>query len=177
MPVPDLLPPRGTRRNVEMAARNGEAPFNSAEEAWFWFMSWRLMVEDGGTPGYEGRGRTCMPLDMLACLRRLVKPGRLTRRHLQVLAGFGRRLEAPGHGPLGRLWDEGMARLEELFRAKGIVAPEARNAANHRKGGVCAAARNAAKHRDGGVSRRRAQRGESSKWRHSPPPQSQGLPA
>ena len=99
----------------------GEAPFRSAEEAWFWFMSWRLMVEDGGTPGYEGRGRPCMPLDMLACLRRLVKPGGLTRRQLQVLTGFGRRLEAPGHGPLARLWDEGMARLEELFRAKGIV--------------------------------------------------------
>ena len=115
MPVPDRSPPRATRHA-------GEKPFNNAEEAWFWFMSWRLMVEDGGTPGYDGRGRPCMPLDMLACLRRLVKPGRLTRRHLQVLAGFGRRLEAPGHGPPARLWDEGMARLEELFRAKGIVA-------------------------------------------------------
>ena len=68
-----------------------------------------------------GAGRACR-WNMLACLRRLVKPGRLTRRHLQVLAGFGRRLEAPGHGPLAQLWDEGMARLEELFRAKGIVA-------------------------------------------------------
>ncbi len=85
-------------------------------------MSWRLMVEDGGAPGHEGRGRPCMPLDMLACLRRLVKPGRLTRRQLRVLAEFGGRLEAPGHGPLAWLWEEGMARLEELLRAKGIVA-------------------------------------------------------
>ena len=26
--------------------------------------------------------------------------------------------------PFARLWDEGMARLEELFRAKGILAPK-----------------------------------------------------
>ncbi len=100
----------------------GEAPFRSAEEAWFWFMSWRLMVEDGGTPGYDGRGRPCMPLDMLACLRRLVKPGGLTRLQLKVLARFGRRLEAPGHGPLARLWEDAMARLDELLRDKGIVS-------------------------------------------------------
>ena len=99
----------------------GETPFRSAEEAWFWFMSWRLTVEDGGTPGYEGRGRPCTPLDMLACLRRLVKPGRLTRRHLRVLTAFGRRLEAPGHGPAARLWREAMARLDGVLRAKGIV--------------------------------------------------------
>ena len=124
MPVSDLpsSPP----------APIGDKPFDNAEEAWFWFMSWHLMVEDGGTPGYEGRGRPCMPLDMLACLRRLVKPGRLTRRHLRVLAEFGRLLQAPGHGPLATLWEEGMVRLEELFRAKGIVAhkgPATRNAA------------------------------------------------
>ena len=141
MPVPDLSPPRATRRIVEMAAlapppRAGEEPFNNAEEAWFWFMSWRLMVEDGGTPGHEGRGRPCTPLDMLACLRRLVKPGRLTRRHLQVLAGFGRRLEAPGHGPLARLWEEGMARLEELFRAKGIVARKGTKYRKHAAAGL-----------------------------------------
>ena len=104
------------------APQAGERPFKNAEEAWFWFMSWRLIVEDGGTPCHDGRGRPCVPLDMLACLRRLVKPGGLTRRPRQVLAGFGRRLETPGHGPLYRLWEEGMARLEELFRAKGIVA-------------------------------------------------------
>ncbi len=120
MPVSDLSPaPRHLRMAPPPA---GEAPFANAEEAWFWFMSWHLMVEDGGTPGYEGRGRPCMPLDMLACLRRLVKPGRLTRRHLRVLTEFGRRLQAPGHGPLATLWDEGMARLEDVFRAKGIVA-------------------------------------------------------
>ena len=109
MPVSDLsLPPVA------------EEPFNNAEEAWFWFMSWRLIVEDGGTPGHEGRGRPCMPLDMLACLRRLVKPGRLTRAQLQVMARFGRRLEAPpGRSPLARLWEDGMARLEELLRSQG----------------------------------------------------------
>ena len=115
-------------------------------------MSWRLMVEDGGTPGHEGRGRPCTPLDMLACLRRLVKPGRLTRRHLQVLAGFGRRLEAPGHGPLARLWEEGMARLEELFRAKGIVARKGPNTGMP--------PRNAANRTKWRRLRRRAQRGE-----------------
>ena len=118
MPDPNLVPPL---REMPPA---DELPFDNAEEAWFWFMSWRLIVEDGGTPSFEGRGRPCMPLDMLACLRRLVKPGRLTRRQLQVLAGFGRRLETPAHQPFARLWDEGMARLEELFRAKGILAPK-----------------------------------------------------
>ena len=111
MPVPDAAPESGC-----------EMPFNNAEEAWFWFMSWRLVVEDGGAPGHEGRGRPCTPFDMLACLRRLAAPGLLTRRHLQVLARSGRRLEAPVHGPLARLWAEGMARLEGLLRAKGIVA-------------------------------------------------------
>ncbi len=98
-----------------------ERPFDNAEEAWFWFMSWRLVVEDGGTPGHEGRGRPCSPLDMLACLRRLVKLGQLSRRQMQVLAGFGRRLEPPAGGPFARLWDDAMTRLDALLRAKGIV--------------------------------------------------------
>ncbi len=101
-----------------------DAPFDNAAQAWFWFMAWRTAVEDGATPSYEGRGRPCSPLDMIACLRRLVALGRLTRRHLQALTRFGRRFEhpRPERDPASRLWDEGLSRLEELFRAKGIVA-------------------------------------------------------
>ena len=127
MPVPDLSRPP-----------TGERPFDNAEEAWFWFMAWRLAVEDGGTPSHEGRGRPCMPLDMLACLRRLAGPGRLTRLHLRVLAGFGRRLKAPGYGPLAKLWDESMAHLDELFRAKGIVARKGRGSREPGNRGIAA---------------------------------------
>ena len=67
-------------------------------------------------------GRPCTLLDMLACLRRLVKPGVLADRHRRVLTGLGRRLEAPAHGPLARLWEEGMAGLEDPLRVKGVVA-------------------------------------------------------
>ena len=110
MPVSDFSPDTAARKAVQ-----------NAEEAWFWFMSWRLAVEDGGAPGHEGRGRPCTPFDMLACLRRLVKPGLLDPA---APAGAD-----PIRPPLrnaaaraDRLWEEGMARLEDLLRAKGIVA-------------------------------------------------------
>lgn len=103
-------------------------PFDSAEQAWFWFMqSYEARCAGARLRAGEGElRRPCEPLDVLRAVDRLYRQRRLVRDHLAVLAHYGRRLMAPdprrrleqrAHG----LWDEALARLDPVLRRKGIV--------------------------------------------------------
>ncbi|MCY4394643.1 MAG: hypothetical protein OXC10_05870 [Rhodospirillaceae bacterium] len=104
-------------------------PFDNAEEAWFWAMSCLVAREDGarfvaGLAHYE---RPCSPDDLIVSAERMGAAGRLKRSHLQVLAGYGRRLLAPDSRArdeqrAARLWDEALDLLATVWRRKGIVA-------------------------------------------------------
>ncbi|MEI6558952.1 MAG: hypothetical protein WCO00_11145 [Rhodospirillaceae bacterium] len=104
-------------------------PFDSSEEAWFWF----VQAHDARAAGARvtaGQGlvpRPCEPVDVLRVVDRLYRQRRLVRDHLAVLVHYGRRLMAPD--PARRLeqrasglWAEAFAALTPALRTKGIVA-------------------------------------------------------
>jgi len=103
-------------------------PFADVEEAWFWFVQARTAQQQGArvAAGMSTTPRPCEPLDILAVVDRLYRRRRLTHEHLEVLARHGQALTPPG-GPGKRqqrdaaLWDEAVAILAPVLRAKGIV--------------------------------------------------------
>lgn len=106
----------------------GGVPFDSANEAWFWFILAHEARQAGariraGAGLYE---RPCEPLDILRVTDRLYRQRRLLRDHLLVLAHYGRRQMAPEpdrprEARDDRLWREAFAVLTPALRAKGIV--------------------------------------------------------
>ena len=103
-------------------------PFESVEEAWFWFVAAQEARIDGAR-FVAGAGlipRPCEPLDILQTVDALYRRRRLLREHLLVLRHYGRRRLAPddrrvkelrAHG----LWSEALERLGEVLERKGIV--------------------------------------------------------
>lgn len=107
---------------------SGTTPFDSAEEAWFWFIL-AHEARQAGARIRAGAGlisRPCEPLDILRAADRLYRQRRLLRDHLLVLAHYGRRQMPPesnrpreirDHG----LWQEAFRILTPVLIAKGIV--------------------------------------------------------
>ncbi len=109
-------------------------PFDSAEQAWFWFIRCQKMRNDGASycPSKESSPRPCDPDDLYRIVRRLHQNNRLSDEHLSVLSKFGV-LECPPdarHGPeqrAARVWDEAMDRMLSTLMTKGIVViPQAK---------------------------------------------------
>lgn len=108
-------------------------PFESAEEAWFWFMQSYDARNDGARviAGQALLPRPCEPLDILKCVDRLYRNRRLQRDHLLVLRHYGRRLMAPDvrrpkESRAHTLWEEAMMRLEVVLEKQGIVKLQSR---------------------------------------------------
>lgn len=103
-------------------------PFNSVEEAWFWFVQ-AYDARAAGVRFIAGLGavaRPCEPLDVLRALDRLHRQRRLERDHLCVLVHYGRRMDAPDprrdrEARASCLWSEALSRLAPALREKGIV--------------------------------------------------------
>lgn len=103
-------------------------PFQSAEEAWFWFVAAQAAKEDGARY-VSGAGlypRPCEPVDILKVLDRLHRNCRLLRDHLLVLRHYGRRNMAPDPTRAKErcayaLWTEALERIGECLVRKGIV--------------------------------------------------------
>ena len=103
-------------------------PFNSAEEAWFWFIAAQEAKSDGArfTSGLGLLPRPCEPLDILKAVDRLYRHRRLCRDHLLVLRHYGRRRLPPDDRRVKELrahtlWHEAMERIGEVLENKGIV--------------------------------------------------------
>ena len=103
-------------------------PFESAEEAWFWFINAQEAKNDGAKY-VSGAGlykRPCEPLDIMNVLDRLYRKRRLQRDHLLVLRHYGRRQVAPDRYRAQEvrachLWNEAMDRIGDVLIAKGII--------------------------------------------------------
>ena len=103
-------------------------PFESATEAWFWFIA-AQEAKDSGARIIAGSGlfpRPCEPVDILKAVDRLYRKRRLLRDHLLVLRHYGRRHISPD--PRRRkearayiLWEEALDRIEDVLVAKKIV--------------------------------------------------------
>lgn len=108
----------------------GIVPFESAEQAWFWFINAQQARHEGArfTAGKGAVLRPCEPVDILGILDRLYRQRRLLRDHLMVLRYYGRRGMPPDSRRVRemrahKIWSEALARLENALVSKGIVSP------------------------------------------------------
>lgn len=103
-------------------------PFESAEEAWFWFLDAQDARNDGAR-FVSGAGlvpRPCEPMDILKVLDRLHRQRRLVMDHLLVLRHYGKRKMPPDPRRMKEvrahnLWKEALERIEPVLVRKGIV--------------------------------------------------------
>jgi len=103
-------------------------PFNSAQEAWFWFIQAQQARNDGArfTTGL-GTPRPCEPIDFLKIMDDLYRKRRLTMDHFKVLRHYGIRgmppeLNRPKESRAWHLWREALSRMEPILERKGITA-------------------------------------------------------
>jgi hypothetical protein len=107
-------------------------PFDTALEAWFWFIQAQDARNDGArfASGLGLVARPCEPSDILKILNTLYRARRLTRDHLLVLRHYGRRQMPPDPRRARELrahilWKEALERLEPIWVRKGIVRARA----------------------------------------------------
>jgi hypothetical protein len=107
-----------------MNAPKRQAPFVSAEAAWFWTLA--QMRGGSGRAARPGLGG-CRVEDVLRCLDGLYRQRRIELLHARILRIWGERGVAPDPARPRersdwRIWQEALGRLEAPLRAHGIVA-------------------------------------------------------
>lgn len=120
---------RRARHAPRPLAVRATRPFDSAEQAWFWFQRARQARAEGARLPADplAEARPCDPDDIGRTVRRLALAGRLDPSHLRVLDRHGRRLVPPDprladEEADAALWDQALDRVAEPLREKGIVA-------------------------------------------------------
>ncbi len=113
---------------TEKGQETNIVPFESAVDAWFWFIQAQQARNEGAryTAGVSLFPRPCEPADILKVLDRLYRNRRLLRDHLLVLRHYGRRQMAPDPRRIKEirahdLWKEALERIEIVLVRKGIV--------------------------------------------------------
>lgn len=113
---------------IEKQKAENTTPFDSVEEAWFWFVQAQLAKESGAriTMGQSVTPRPCEPIDVLRVLDRLYRQRRLLMDHVHVLKHYGLRQMAPDPERVremraNMLWKEAMLRMAPVLIRKGIV--------------------------------------------------------
>lgn len=104
-------------------------PFESAEEAWFWFVRCQQVRREGARlgGGCASFSRPCDPDDVYCAVVGLNRRRLLSAAHLDVLGTFGVAGRPPDarrtdESRAAKLWEEALDRLSTVLRAKGIVA-------------------------------------------------------
>jgi hypothetical protein len=101
-------------------------PFQSSEDAWFWYCLCEQLGFDRAKGGESKTARPCESSDILIAVKRLMRDGLLKPEHIRILQKYGFE-QAPPHVNFGatericRLWREAMGFLDSLLRRKGIV--------------------------------------------------------
>ncbi len=121
-------PSQNPRLRRDSFAAQEWVPFQSVEEAWFWFICSVEAREQGAIPGRSRGGipRPFEPIDIYRVLERLYRNRHLRLAHIKVLNDFGRRHVAPEpfqkyEKKAHRLWQEAMKELEDALQRRGIV--------------------------------------------------------
>ena len=103
-------------------------PFESAQEAWFWFVQSEKARHEGArfNAGMSLYPRPCEPADIVRVIDRLYRNRRLLVDHLKILRHYGIRMLAPDpyrikEARAHTLWCEAMERIEEILVRKGVV--------------------------------------------------------
>lgn len=104
-------------------------PFQTAEEAWFWFIQAMQARSEGAkiSAGLSDIVRPCEPVDILSTVERLYRSRRILMDHILVLRCYGRRQLPPDprqrkEARADTLWKEALRELQEALVKKGIVA-------------------------------------------------------
>lgn len=107
---------------------DNSVPFESVEQAWFWFITAQKAISEGAriSAGVSNIHRPCEPIDILRCIDSLYRKRRLIKDHILVLRHYGMRYLPPDpyrvrEARAASLWREAMERLEEVLCKKGIV--------------------------------------------------------
>ncbi len=114
---------------MTLAHRSSEpVPFQSAEEAWFWYVAAMQARLDGAriVAGLGREIRPCEPVDIYKAIERLYRNRRLQMDHIKILRHYGVRGIAPDHTRIremlaSKIWREAMDRIELTLQQKGIV--------------------------------------------------------
>lgn len=119
---------KDTRHTPKPQNSSPATPFDSAEEAWFWFIQAQQARIDGAqfARGLGLMPRPCEPLDILQVVDRLYRQKSLTMDHLLVLRHYGRRMLAPdSRRPkeirAWRLWSEALSEMSPVLEKKKII--------------------------------------------------------
>lgn len=119
---------RKTRYVNVPASRAETVPFQSAEEAWFWYIRCQK-ARDAGLRmirGMEVTARPCMPDDIYRAVKSLAARRVIDGGHIRVMKSFGE-LERPPdprcdeEAPAHALWDQALDRLAAVLKSKAIV--------------------------------------------------------
>lgn len=103
-------------------------PFDTAEEAWFWFIQAHDARMDGARiVAGVGVSRPCEPVDIFKVMEKLYRAQKLSMEHVLTLRCFGRRMmppdpRRPKESRAHKFWCEALELMEEGLVAKGIVA-------------------------------------------------------
>ena len=103
-------------------------PFQSAEEAWFWYVRCQKARDDGARMEADmaREARPCDPDDMYRAVKHLSCNKTINRHHVRVLLNYGHderppdprcREEQHPH----RLWNEALDKLSTVLRKKDII--------------------------------------------------------
>lgn len=101
--------------------------FESAEEAWFWFVRCQQVRREGAQLAGGGMfSRPCDPDDIYRAIMSLRRRGLVGAVHLTVLARFGLVGRPPDcrcadEAKAAQLWGEALDRLGTVLRHKGII--------------------------------------------------------
>jgi hypothetical protein len=114
--------------STAVSAETPTVPFETTEEAWFWFVRCHEMRRNQVrfADSVSRVTRPCDPDDIYRAAKRLARCGILGDRHLLTLGHFGL-VGRPPDARCGdeetssRLWCEAIDRLETVLRAKHIV--------------------------------------------------------
>lgn len=117
-----------TIKNKNDSLSKNLVPFDTVEEAWFWFILAQQAKVEGAryTAGLSITPRPCEPSDILKILQNLYRNRLLLWEHMLVLRHYGRRQLAPDlkrvkEARAHKLWLEAMKRLEPVLIRKEIM--------------------------------------------------------
>lgn len=101
-------------------------PFESAEEAWFWYCLCESLGSERAK-GHSGKTvRPCETSDIILAVKHLLHEGLLKPEHIRILQKYGFE-QAPPHINFGAtqkictLWKEAISGLHSILKRKGIV--------------------------------------------------------
>jgi hypothetical protein len=119
---------RDSRYTPKHQGTDNAQPFDTVEQAWFWFIQAQQARSDGAR-FKSGAGlipRPCEPIDILQALDKIYRERKVTMEHLLVLRHFGRRMMAPEPTRVSergayRQWAEALTCLSKVLEDKKIV--------------------------------------------------------